>query len=282
MVAWTKITSPDMLKISKADDLVTLADKVTIETYSPMPENGSLPYYSLSKPTLDGEVVVSKVSASDDASTEVYKAIAKYTQTATPVNIDNMSEIVFSYSVEYQGTVTVELVDVVYEKNDSLIIYINYGVNVPSLDCIKVTYNNGTGEPCLYYPEDTDNPDPGVWSTYTHRDTGEYFDENVKTGGWYECRFGRKLEAEIYIVDENGDYYDAITVSYIASILVDKFFCIDGQIISFEPMTREYKSSFTDAYSPTLGDVKVSNQTINTTYLGRKFHYAKIDTLYIK
>lgn len=339
LVAWTKITSPEMLKISKADELVALADKVTIETYSPTPENSLLPYYSLSKPTLDGEVVVSKVSASDDGSTEVYKAIAKYTQTATPVNVGGMAEIALSYTVEYQGTVTVELVDVVYEKSyvwedahdnietnvqlivtrkriysngeviedvfksvkhnvyygtsngttpsvieendqyfalDTVIIYHKLGVPGTDLNALVITYNNGTGEEYVPSGESDAYTVAGDWSKYSLNGDGlNYYDENAKEQGWYHCRLSTALSLKVfYGIHQviNGD---------IASGYVDRFFCIDNQIFTFEPMTKEYKYSVEDAHSPIRGDVKVFNRTIDATYLGRKFHYAKIDSVYL-
>lgn len=341
LVAWTKITSPDVLKINKAGDLAALVDEVKIETYSPAPENNLLPYYSLSTPKLDGDVVVSKISTSDDGISEVYKAVAKYTQKATPVNVDGASEIILTYEVEYQGTATVELLDETYEKEivwedkhdniptnyriiitrkrtysngdviedvfksdrdvipykfdsssiskdiiyegkayfalDTIISYGKRGIPAPNLDGLKIIWNDDSGDELLHLNEE--NPVPGVWTTYQHEVTEEYYTEDTKVGGYYKCRFEDYLGADIGWMGDNGFIW--LINEYIVSGVFDRFFYIDGKLITFDPMTREVHKSFTDAKSETLGDVKVLSMKIDATYLGRTFHYALIDTLYL-
>ena len=71
LTSWTKITTPDTLRIQKSTDLAERLDDVVIETKSDVPE-GNLPYYKLDKVELDGEVAVAEVYKSKDGKLEVY------------------------------------------------------------------------------------------------------------------------------------------------------------------------------------------------------------------
>ena len=116
--AWTRIVTPDTLRIDKAEDLVTKLSEVSIETHSDELE-GNLPYYKLGEVALDGEVAVAEVYKSEDGKLEVYKAIATYKQKAAPVNIDGGEELEFTYVVEYAGKVMFSGAEFSYEITDA-------------------------------------------------------------------------------------------------------------------------------------------------------------------
>ena len=116
--AWTRIVTPDTLKIDKAEDLVAKLSEVSVETHSDELE-GNLPYYKLGEVALDGEVAVAEVYKSEDGKLEVYKAIATYKQKAAPVNIDGGEELEFTYVVEYAGKVMFSGAEFSYEITDA-------------------------------------------------------------------------------------------------------------------------------------------------------------------
>ena len=116
--AWTKIVTPDTLKIDKAEDLVGKLSEVSIETHSDELED-NLPYYKLGEVTLDGDVAVTEVSKSENGKIEVYKATATYKQKAIPVNIDGGEELEFTYVVEYVGKVIFSGTEFSYELTDA-------------------------------------------------------------------------------------------------------------------------------------------------------------------
>ena len=116
--AWTKIVTPDTLKIDKAEDLVAKLSEVSIETHSDELED-NLPYYKLGEVTLDGDVAVTEVSKSENGKIEVYKATATYKQKAIPVNIDGGEELEFTYVVEYVGKVIFSGAEFSYELTDA-------------------------------------------------------------------------------------------------------------------------------------------------------------------
>ena len=117
-VAWTKIVTPDTLRIDKAEDLAQKLSEVSIETKSEEPE-GNLPYYKLGEVTLNGDVTVAEVSKSEDGKIEIYKATATYKQKATPVNIDGGEELEFTYVVEYLGKVAFSGAELSYQVTDA-------------------------------------------------------------------------------------------------------------------------------------------------------------------
>ncbi len=102
--AWTKIVTPDTLRIEKSEDLVRMLSEVSIETKSDELE-GNLPYYKLGEVALDGDVQITKDYVTEDGYVTVYKAVAIYSQTASAVNMEDADELVFTYRVEYAGKV---------------------------------------------------------------------------------------------------------------------------------------------------------------------------------
>ena len=118
LTSWTKITTPDTLRIQKSTDLSERLDDVVIETKSDVPE-GNLPYYKLDKVELDGEVAVAEVYKSKDGKLEVYKATATYKQKAVPVNMDGGEELEFTYVVEYLGKIAFSGAELSYELTDA-------------------------------------------------------------------------------------------------------------------------------------------------------------------
>ena len=118
LTSWTKITTPDTLRIQKSTDLAERLDDVVIETKSDVPE-GNLPYYKLDKVELDGEVAVAEVYKSKDGKLEVYKATATYKQKAVPVNMDGGEELEFTYVVEYLGKIAFSGAELSYELTDA-------------------------------------------------------------------------------------------------------------------------------------------------------------------
>ena len=102
--AWTRIVTPDTLKIDKAEDLAGMLSRVSIETCSEELE-GNLPYYKLGEVALEGDVQITKDYVTEDGYVTVYKAVAIYSQTASAVNMEDADELVFTYRVEYAGKV---------------------------------------------------------------------------------------------------------------------------------------------------------------------------------
>ena len=151
LTSWTKITTPDTLRIQKSTDLAERLDDVVIETKSDVPE-GNLPYYKLDKVELDGEVAVAEVYKSKDGKLEVYKATATYKQKAVPVNMDGGEELEFTYVVEYLGKVSIELVDVEYVKE---VIWEDAHDNIyTNSQCVvtrKAKYSDGTVVETKFY-----------------------------------------------------------------------------------------------------------------------------------
>ena len=147
--AWTRIVTPDTLKIEKSEDLVEKLSEVSIETHSDELE-GNLPYYKLGEVALDGEVAVTEVSS--DGNTVVYKATATYKQKAAPVNIDGEKELEFTYVVSFLGKVEVTLVNVEYEQE---VIWEDAHHNIYTNSQIVVTrrakYSDGTVEETKFY-----------------------------------------------------------------------------------------------------------------------------------
>ena len=147
--AWTRIVTPDTLRIEKSEDLVEKLSEVSIETHSDELE-GNLPYYKIGEVALDGEVAVAEVSS--DGNTIVYKATATYKQKATPVNIDGEKELQFTYVVSFLGKVEVTLVNVEYEQE---VIWEDAHDNIKTNSQIVVTrrakYSDGTVEETKFY-----------------------------------------------------------------------------------------------------------------------------------
>lgn len=147
--AWTRIVTPDTLRIDKAEDLVTKLSEVSIETHSDELE-GNLPYYKLGEVALDGEVAVTEVSS--DGNTIVYKATATYKQKATPVNIDGEKELEFTYVVSFLGKVEVTLINVEYEQE---VIWEDAHDNIKTNSQIVITrraiYSDGTVDETKFY-----------------------------------------------------------------------------------------------------------------------------------
>ena len=147
--AWTRIVTPDTLRIEKSEDLVEKLSEVSIETHSDELE-GNLPYYKLGEVALDGEVAVAEVSS--DGNTIVYKATATYKQKATPVNIDGEKELEFTYVVSFLGKVEVTLINVEYEQE---VIWEDAHHNIQTNSQIVVTrrakYSDGTIEETKFY-----------------------------------------------------------------------------------------------------------------------------------
>ena len=176
--AWTRIVTPDTLKIDKAEDLVAKLSEVSVETHSDELE-GNLPYYKLGEVALDGEVAVAEVSS--DGNTIVYKATATYKQKATPVNIDGEKELDFTYVVSFLGKVEVTLINVEYEQE---VIWEDAHDNIYTNSQIVVTrmakYSDGTIEETKFYS--TKNfVQSGV--AYTRQDSSgeiEYINHGLK------------------------------------------------------------------------------------------------------
>ena len=350
--AWTKITTPDTLRIDNADELAGMLDKVVIETSSDELE-GNLPYYKLEGVVLDGEVSVAEVSRSEDGKTQVYKATATYKQKAVPVNIEGGKELEFTYVVEYLGKVSIRLVDVKYEQeviwedaHDN--IYTNSQVVVTR----KATYSDGTVDETKFYstknfvqaaigrdPKDSSGeieyvdysrnetintfittcatgvPDlehfsydicigdnefvnwndyqadslyielfdyegpVGVWTEYKHQETDELYSATEQVEGWYGKQFGylSRITGE-YI----GDSYHPLRQYNLSLIYKDRFFCIDGQLFTCDPLEHTHKWSVETIETPNRGTCSLHKLEADVTWFGRKFYYAVVDTVYVK
>ncbi len=351
-VAWTRITTPDTLRIDNADELAGMLDKVVIETSSDEFE-GNLPYYKLEGVVLDGEVSVAEVSRSEDGKTQVYKATATYKQKAVPVNIEGGKELEFTYVVEYLGKVSIRLVDVKYEQeviwedaHDN--IYTNSQVVVTR----KATYSDGTVDETKFYstknfvqpvvagdykdtsgeieyttyplietvnsfvhPYATGVPDlehfsydicigdnefvnwndyqadslyielfdyegpVGVWTEYKHQETKELYSATEQVEGWYGKQFGylSRITGE-YI----GDSYHPLRQYNLSLIYKDRFFCIDGQLFTCDPLEHTHKWSVETIETPNRGTCSLHKLEADVTWFGRKFYYAVVDTVYVK
>ena len=177
-IAWTMITTPDVLSIQKAEDLTKKLSYVSIETYSEELE-GNMPYYKLSNVELIGEVVVEEQSTSNEDNIQVYKATATYKQKATPVNFEDGKELEFTYVVEFLGEVSVELVDVEYVQE---VIWEDAHDNIYTNSQIVITrkakYSDGTVNETKFYS--TKNFVQSVTSFDRTDDTGEIEYTNYK------------------------------------------------------------------------------------------------------
>ena len=351
-VAWTKITTPDTLRIDNADELAGMLDKVVIETCSDELE-GNLPYYKLDGVVLDGEVSVAEVSRSEDGKTQVYKATATYKQKAVPVNIEGGKELEFTYVVEYLGKVSIRLVDVKYEQeviwedahdniytNSQVVVtrkatysdgtvdetkfystknfvqpvvagdYIDtsgeieyttyplietvnsfvspYATGVPDLEHFSYDVRVGDNEYVNWndyqadslYVELTDLKGPvGVWTEYKHQETKELYSETEQVEGWYGKQFGYRS----FILGEYiGDSYHPLRQYKIDLIYKDRFFCIDGQLFTCDPLEHTHKWSVETIETPNRGTCSLHKLEADVTWFGRKFYYAVVDTVYVK
>ena len=150
-IAWTIITTPDVLSIQKPEDLTKKLSYVSIQTYSEELK-GNMPYYKLGKVELEGEVTVTEQSTSNEDNTQVYKATATYKQKATPVNFEDGKELEFTYVVEFLGEVSVELVDVEYVQE---VIWEDAHDNIYTNSQIVITrkakYSDGTVNETKFY-----------------------------------------------------------------------------------------------------------------------------------
>ena len=338
--AWTKITTPDTLRIDNADELAGMLDKVVIETSSDELE-GNLPYYKLEGVVLDGEVSVAEVSRSEDGKTQVYKATATYKQKAVPVNIEGGKELEFTYVVEYLGKVSIRLVDVKYEQeviwedaHDN--IYTNSQVVVTR----KATYSDGTVDETKFYstknfvqaaigrdPQDSSGeieyvdysrnetintfittcatgvPDldhlsykhryadssyvyvigyegpEGNWTEYKHQVTNELYSETEQKEGWYGKWFGFvSTDTYSYVGEKNY----SLRNYKIELIYKDRFFCIDGQLFTCDPLEHTHNYSIDTIMTSNRGKCVLVKNEADVTWFGRKFYYAVVDTVYVK
>ncbi len=170
-VAWTRILSPDTLRIETPEELSQRLEDIVIETGYDKPEGG-LPYYELGEVSPVGSVKISKVSVSDDGMVVVYKAEASFDQTAVPVNIGNMEDIHFRYVVEYLGRLEVKEIGREYLQE---VIWEDAHDNILTNSQIVITrraiYSDGTVDETKFYS--TKNFVQSVVSGGTQDSSGE-------------------------------------------------------------------------------------------------------------
>ena len=116
-LAWTRITSPDMVIVGKAEDLVNEIDRISFDIeYDEHDE--MMPHYKLTDVTLDGEIAIEEVSSEYNDRIKIYKATATYKQKAIPVSVAGVEDIEFTFAVEYLGKVITSGEDYAYQITD--------------------------------------------------------------------------------------------------------------------------------------------------------------------
>jgi hypothetical protein len=170
-LAYTKIASPNVMRIENADDLITKLSVITMETKSEELE-GNRPYYKFGDFVLDGEILISEDTSHNEEMATFYKAIATYKQKASPVNIDGGQEYEFTYIVTYLGRIDAAPIDVEYTQE---VIWEDAHDNIYTNSQIVVTrrakYSDGTLEETKFYS--TKNYIMSVASNETKDNSGE-------------------------------------------------------------------------------------------------------------
>ena len=137
-LAWTRITSPDMVIVGKAEDLVNEIDRISFHIeYDEHDE--MMPHYKLTDVTLDGEIAIEEVSSEYNDRIKIYKATATYKQKAIPVSVAGVEDIEFTFAVEYLGKVITSGEDYAYQITDGQGNPINeYVFNIGPLGTLEI------------------------------------------------------------------------------------------------------------------------------------------------
>ena len=119
----------------------------------------------------------------------------------------------------------------------------------------------------------------GVWTEYKHQKTDELYSETEQKEGWYGKQFGYRS----FILGEYiGDSYHPLRQYKIDLIYKDRFFCIDGQLFTCDPLEHTHKWSVETIETPNRGTCSLHKLEADVTWFGRKFYYAVVDTVYVK
>ncbi|MBE6240798.1 MAG: hypothetical protein E7115_04810 [Bacteroidales bacterium] len=170
---------------------------------------------------------------------------------------------------------TGEIEDTNYGLTKNVNSFINHlATGVPDLE--HLSYETACGDSLHVYLPAYRGP-VGVWTAYKHQDTNELYSESGKIEGWYGKQFG-------YRSNMYADYYIGKTIREykIDLIYKDRFFCIDGQLFTFDPLEHKHSWSVETIETPDRGTCALHTLRADVTWLGRDFVYMVVDTVYVK
>lgn len=178
-----------------------------------------------------------------------------------------------------------------YDQKDTSgeIEYVNYGVaetvnsftstcatGVPDLE--HLSYKHRYADSSYVYVIGYEGPE-GNWTEYKHQETKELYSETEQKEGWYGKQFGFvSTDTYSYVGEKNY----SLRNYKIELIYKDRFFCIDGQLFTCDPLEHTHNYSIDTIMTSNRGKCVLVKNEADVTWFGRKFYYAVVDTVYVK
>ena len=169
----------------------------------------------------------------------------------------------------------IEYVD--YSRNETINTFITTcATGVPDLE--HLSYKHRYADSSYVYLSGYEGP-TGNWSEYKHQETNELYSETEQKEGWYGKQFGyRSSDVYSYIAEKTY----TLRNYKIDLIYKDRFFCIDGQLFTCDPLEHTHNYSIDTIMTSNRGKCVLVKNEADVTWFGRKFYYAVVDTVYVK
>lgn len=169
----------------------------------------------------------------------------------------------------------IEYVD--YSRNETINTFITTcATGVPDLEHLSFELIGGDS---LYEELSAYKGPVGIWIEYKHQETKELYSETEQKEGWYGKQFGY---GSVVYCDYIGANIYPLRQYKIDLIYKDRFFCIDGQLFTCDPLEHTHKWSVETIETPNRGTCSLHKLEADVTWFGRKFYYAVVDTVYVK
>lgn len=169
----------------------------------------------------------------------------------------------------------IEYVD--YSRNETINTFITTcATGVPDLE--HLSYKHRYADSSYVYVIGYEGPE-GNWTEYKHQETNELYSETEQKEGWYGKQFGFvSTDTYSYVGEKNY----SLRNYKIELIYKDRFFCIDGQLFTCDPLEHTHNYSIDTIMTSNRGKCVLVKNEADVTWFGRKFYYAVVDTVYVK